>query len=103
VVAAKYVASAEPDGHLISIYTSAFTVAPLLNPGTIDRKELTRSRRSHRAHGADRQPVEGLQERGGSRRRGEGAAGQLVASNAGIGSSTHMNFERFRLAAGIGS
>jgi len=41
VVAAKYVASAEPDGHLISIYTSAFTVAPLLNPGTIDPKELT--------------------------------------------------------------
>src|SRR3989475_7059427 len=38
VVAAKYVASAEPDGHLISIYTSAFTVAPLLNPGTIDPK-----------------------------------------------------------------
>src|SRR5882724_11701588 len=27
--------------------------------------------------------------------------GQLVASNAGIGSSTHMNLERFRLAAGI--
>ena len=41
VVAAKYVASAEPDGHLVMIYTSAFTVAPLLNPGTIDPKELT--------------------------------------------------------------
>src|SRR5918911_3751351 len=36
VVAAKYLASAEPDGHLVSIYTSAFTIAPLLNPGTID-------------------------------------------------------------------
>src|SRR5437016_7345750 len=41
VVAAKYVASAEPDGHLISIYTSAYTVAPLLNPGTIDPNERT--------------------------------------------------------------
>src|SRR3989475_12746155 len=41
VVAAKYVASAEPDGHLISIHPSAFTVAPLLNPGTIDPKDLT--------------------------------------------------------------
>jgi hypothetical protein len=30
-IAAKYVASAEPDGHLISVYTSAFTIAPLLN------------------------------------------------------------------------
>jgi tripartite-type tricarboxylate transporter receptor subunit TctC len=40
-VAAKYVASAEPDGHLVSIYTSAFTVAPLLNPGTFDPKDLT--------------------------------------------------------------
>jgi len=30
-----------PTAIFISIYTSAFTVAPLLNPGTIDPKELT--------------------------------------------------------------
>src|SRR4051812_10041207 len=40
-VAAKYVASAEPDGHLVMIYTSAFTIAPILNPGSVEPKDLT--------------------------------------------------------------
>src|SRR5512140_1869354 len=40
LIAAQYVARADPDGHTISIYTSAFTVAPLLTPGPIDPKEL---------------------------------------------------------------
>ncbi len=80
VVAAKYVASAEPDGHLISIYTSAFTVAPLLNPGT---------------------PSKGYKSVADLVAAAKAKPGRLVASNAGIGSSTHMNLERFRLAAGI--
>src|SRR5258708_9282113 len=41
LIGAAYVAKAEPDGHTISIYTSAFTVAPLLSPGALDPKELT--------------------------------------------------------------
>ncbi|HKB63462.1 MAG TPA: tripartite tricarboxylate transporter substrate-binding protein, partial [Burkholderiales bacterium] len=41
LIGAAYVAHAEPDGHAISIYTSAFTVAPLLSPGPLDPKELT--------------------------------------------------------------
>src|SRR3954468_3980863 len=40
-VAAKYVATSEADGHLVMIYTSAFTIAPILNPGSVDPKELT--------------------------------------------------------------
>src|SRR5712691_11600564 len=40
LIAAAYVAHAEPDGHLISIYTSAFTVAPLIQPGPLDPKNL---------------------------------------------------------------
>jgi len=53
LVGAKYVANSEPDGHLIMMYASAFTVS------------------------------------------------QLVCSDAGIGSATHMAFERFRFSAGI--
>ena len=40
LIGAAYVANAEPDGHTISIYTSAFTVAPLLSPGPLDPKNL---------------------------------------------------------------
>src|SRR5437879_12826973 len=40
LIGAAYVAHADPDGHMISIYTSAFTVAPLLSPGPLDPKDL---------------------------------------------------------------
>src|SRR2546422_1106950 len=40
LIGAAYVAKADPDGHVISIYTSAFTVAPLLSPGPLDPRDL---------------------------------------------------------------
>src|SRR5262245_18863521 len=40
-VAAKFVSTAESDGHLIMIYTSAFSISPILNPGSFDPKELS--------------------------------------------------------------
>src|SRR5258708_38431555 len=40
LIGAAYVAHAEPDGHAISIYTSAFTLAPLLSPRPLDPKGL---------------------------------------------------------------
>src|SRR5712691_7480575 len=78
LIGAAYVAKADPDGHVISIYTSAFTVAPLLSPETLDPKDLT--------------PVATL---------GTVPTVVVVATTAGIGSSTHMNLERFRISAGI--
>src|ERR1700704_4921666 len=102
VVAAKYVASAEPDGHLVMIYTSAFTVAPLLNPGTIDPKELTAVATLGTVPTVlIVNPSKGYRSVADLVAAAKARPGQLVASNAGIGSSTHMNFERFRLAAGI--
>jgi tripartite-type tricarboxylate transporter receptor subunit TctC len=101
VVAAKYVASAEPDGHIISIYTSAFTIAPILNPGSIDPKELT----GVATLGVV--PTVMVVTPGKYKTLAEIVAaarakpGQLVATNAGVGSSTHMNLERFRLSAGL--
>src|SRR5258708_27658325 len=41
LIGAAYCAHAEPDGHASSIYTSAFTVAPLLAPWPLDPKGLT--------------------------------------------------------------
>src|SRR5436309_3755387 len=35
LVGAKYVAQSEPDGHLIMMYASAFTLSPLVQPDTM--------------------------------------------------------------------
>jgi tripartite-type tricarboxylate transporter receptor subunit TctC len=101
LIAAAQVARGEPDGHSISIYTSAYTIAPLLTPGVINPDELT--------------PVAAmavvpttLVVRPGTFKTiaelvaaAKAKPGSLVASSAGIGSSTHMNLERFCVAAGI--
>ena len=101
-VAAKYVATAEPDGHLVMIYTSAFTIAPILNPGSFDPKELT----AVATLGVVPtvmvvNPSKGYKSVNDFVKEAKANPGKLVATNAGIGSSTHMNLERFRLAAGI--
>jgi len=101
LIAAQQVARAEPDGHVISIYTSAYTTAPLLTPNMLRTDELT--------------PVAALAvvpttlvvRPGTFRTLAELVAyakanpGKLIATSAGIGSSTHMNLERFLISAGI--
>src|SRR6266849_5124942 len=102
LIGAAYVAKAEPDGHMISIYTSAFTVAPLLSPGPLDPKDLAPvatlgtvptvlvvSTAKNYKTVADLVAA------------AKAKAGAVVATTAGIGSSTHMNLERFRISSGI--
>ena len=90
----------EPDGHNIMMYASAFTVSTLLNPGA--RPEGARAGGDggddpdHPDHAAGE-----VQDGEGLRRGGEGAARQARCATAGIGSATHMAFERFRFAAGF--
>jgi len=101
LVGAKYVAQSEPDGHLIMMYASAFTVSPLLQPDVMKTSEL--------------QPVATVAtiptvlvvqpEKYKTIKDFVGAAkakpGELVCADAGVGSATHMAFERFRFSAGI--
>jgi tripartite-type tricarboxylate transporter receptor subunit TctC len=102
LIGAAYVAHAEPDGYMINIYTSAFTVAPLINPGTLEPKELAPvatigtvptvlvvSTAKNYKSVADLVAA------------AKAKPGAVVASTAGIGSSTHMQLERFRMSAGI--
>jgi tripartite-type tricarboxylate transporter receptor subunit TctC len=101
LVGAKYVSQSEPDGHLIMMYASAFTVSTLLNPAVLDPKDM--------------QPVatvatiptvlvtqpgkyRTIQEFVGAAKASQG---RFVCADAGIGSATHMAFERFRFSAGI--
>jgi tripartite-type tricarboxylate transporter receptor subunit TctC len=101
LVGAKYVADSAPDGHLIMMYASAYTVAPLLSPNVLKFDELT--------------PVAAVAtiptvlvtqpEKYKTIQDFVGAAkanpGKMVCADAGIGSATHMAFEKFRFAAGI--
>jgi len=101
LVGARYVAQqAEPDGHTIMMYASAFTVSTLLSPG-LDPKELVPVAMVATI------PTVLITPPGKYKSVAEfvGAAkaqpGKIVCADAGIGSATHMAFERFRFAAGF--
>ena len=101
LVGAKYVAQSDPDGHTIMMYASAFTVSTLLTPEVLNPKEMQAV-----ATVATIPTVLITQpEKYKTIKDFVGAAkanpGKLVCSDAGIGSATHMAFERFRFAAGI--
>jgi len=76
LVGAKYVAAAEPDGHTIMMYASAFTVSTLLNPG-LDPKELQPVATVATVPTVlVTSPEKGYRTIGDFRRRGESPAGQ---------------------------
>ena len=96
------VVRSKPDGHFIGVYTSSDTLAPLLNPGTIDPKDL--------APVATMASVPtGLFVNAASRYKtladlvdaAKTNPGKLVASSAGFVTATHLSLERFRLSAGL--
>jgi tripartite-type tricarboxylate transporter receptor subunit TctC len=100
LVGAKWVASQEPDGHTIMMYASAFTVSPLLSPG-LDPKELaplatvaTIPTVMITPPGRYKTPQDFVA-------AAKAQPGKLVCADAGVGSATHMAFERFRFAAGF--
>jgi tripartite-type tricarboxylate transporter receptor subunit TctC len=102
LIGAQSVAKGEPDGHTIMIYASAFTIAPLINPGVLDPKDLV----PVATIGTTPTVLIVRPDRGWKKVADLVAAakakpGGIVAASAGIGSATHMNLERFRLSAGI--
>ena len=102
LIGAQYVARAEPDGHTIMIYTSAFTVAPLLTPEALRQDELLPVAAIATVPTTlVVSPAKGYKTLNDLVAAAKAKPGTLVASSAGIGSSTHMNLERFRIASGI--
>src|SRR5256885_12107493 len=101
LVGAKYVAQSEPDGHLIMMYASAFTVSPLLQPDVMKTSELQAVATVATIPTvlvAQPEKYKTIQDFVGAAKQ---KPGQLMCADAGIGSATHMAFERFRFAAGI--
>ena len=102
LIGAQYVARSEPDGHTVMVYASAFTVAPLLNPAALDPKDLTPVATLGTVPTVlVVSPARGYRTIADLVAAAKAKPGQVVASSAGIGSSTHMNLERFRVSAGI--
>ncbi|HSC96693.1 MAG TPA: tripartite tricarboxylate transporter substrate-binding protein [Burkholderiales bacterium] len=101
LIGAMYVARAEPDGHTIAIYASAFTVSALLHPG-LDPKDLTPAATIATMPTAlVVSPEKGYKTLAQLVAAAKAKPGALVATTAGVGSATHMQLERFRFAAGI--
>ena len=100
LVGAKYVAQSEPDGHLIMMYASAFTVSPLLSPNVMKTDELQAVATVATIPTvlvAQAEKYKTIQEFVSAAKAKPGE----VCADAGIGSATHMAFERFLFAAGI--
>ena len=101
LVGAKYVAQSDPDGHTIMMYASAFTVSTLLTPEVLSPKDMQAV-----ATVATIPTVLVTQpEKYKTIKDFVGVAKanpeKMVCADAGIGSATHMAFERFRFSAGI--
>jgi tripartite-type tricarboxylate transporter receptor subunit TctC len=101
LVGAKRVSQSEPDGHTIMMYASAFTVSTLLNPSVLDPKDLQAVATVATIPTiliTQPEKYRTIQEFVGAAKANPG---KMVCSDAGIGSATHMAFERFRFSAGI--
>jgi tripartite-type tricarboxylate transporter receptor subunit TctC len=101
LVGARYVAQqAEPDGHTIMMYASAFTVSTLLNPG-LDPKEMQPLAMVATIPTVLITPPGRYKSHTDFVAAAKAQPGKLVCATAGVGSATHMALERFRFSAGF--
>jgi len=102
LVGASRVAKGDPDGHTIMMYASAFTVAPLINPGVLDPKDLVAVATVATIPTVlivpTEKPYKSVADLVAA---AKAKPGEIVGTTAGIGSATHMNLERFRISAGV--
>jgi tripartite-type tricarboxylate transporter receptor subunit TctC len=102
LVGAKYVAEqAEPDGHTIMMYASAFTVSTLLSPDVLKPSELQAVATVATIPTVMITPPGKYKSIADFVAAARAQPGKMVCSDAGVGSATHMAFERFRFAAGF--
>ena len=102
LVGAKYVAEqADPDGHTIMMYASAFTVSTLLSPDVLNPKEMQAVATVATIPTVMITPPGKYKTVKDFVAAAKAEPGKLVCADAGVGSATHMAFERFRFAAGF--
>ena len=90
------------DGHMIHVYTSSDTLAPLLTPGVVDPKDLlpvaTVASVPTVLVVAANKAFKSLDE---VVKAAKAQPGKFVASSAGYNTATHLSLERLRIAAGV--
>ena len=101
LVGAKWVSTQEPDGHNIMMYASAFTVSTLLSPGVLDPKDMVPVATVATIPTVMVTPPGKYKTVADFVGAAKAEPGKLVCADAGVGSATHMAFERFRFAAGF--
>jgi len=101
LVGAKFVADAEPDGHTIMMYASAFTVSTLLSPGVLNPKDMQAVATVATIPTVMVTPPGKYKTVKDFVAAAKAEPGKLVCTDAGVGSATHMAFERFRFAGGF--
>src|SRR5882672_11992145 len=102
LVGAKYVAQqAEPDGHTIMMYASAFTVSTVLSPGVLNPKDMQAVATVATIPTVMVTPPGKYKTVKDFVAAAKAEPGKLVCTDAGVGSATHMAFERFRFAGGF--
>ncbi len=97
---AQFVSKANPDGHTLEIYTASDLLAPLVNPGTVDPKDLA-------VVGTVATLPTVLVVSTASRFKtledlvaaAKANPGQVVVTSAGFLTATHLTFERFRASS----
>jgi tripartite-type tricarboxylate transporter receptor subunit TctC len=98
------VAKATPDGHTLLISSAAFVISAAMNPnlGYDPLKDFAGvARIGFSTTALIVPPALGVKTTKELIALGQAKPGHLIFSSAGVGSSTHMNGERFRLAADI--
>jgi tripartite-type tricarboxylate transporter receptor subunit TctC len=101
LVGAKWVSTQDPDGHNIMMYASAFTVSTLLSPGVLDPKDMVPVATVATIPTVMVTPPGKYKTVADFVGAAKAEPGKLVCADAGVGSATHMAFERFRFAAGF--
>jgi len=102
LTSAQAVIRGAPDGYMVHVYSSADTLAPLLNPGVVDPRDLTPV-----ATVASIPTVLVVNANNSFKSLDEivkaarAQPGKLVASSAGYVTATHMTLERFKGATGL--
>ncbi|OGA02659.1 MAG: hypothetical protein A3H35_14545 [Betaproteobacteria bacterium RIFCSPLOWO2_02_FULL_62_17] len=102
LTSAQFIVRGAADGHMIHVYTSSDTLAPLLTPGVVDPKDLlpvaTIASVPTVLVVVANKSFKSLDE---VVKAAKAQPGKFVASSAGYNTATHMSLERFRIAAGV--